>query len=169
MANDTGRGEPSMGGRTSRFELTSFLEGRTEAWGVFEDRFGRLRRRFSVKMEGRWQGAIFHLDERFVYDDGRAENRVWFVTPLAEGRFKATCDDCIGEALGVCTGDTIRMCYAFRLKLPSRTMAVDFDDRLHRMSETTAVNRATMRKWGVKLGELSLFFERRDTKAKPAG
>ena len=28
------------------------------------------------------------------------------------------------------------------------------------MGDTIAVNRATMSKWGVKLGELSLFFQR---------
>jgi hypothetical protein len=37
---------------------------------------------------------------------------------------------------------------------------VDFDDRIYRMGEGRAVNRATMSKWGIKLGELSLFFVR---------
>jgi len=37
---------------------------------------------------------------------------------------------------------------------------VAFDDRLYRVGDRIAVNRATMSKWGVKLGELSLFFQR---------
>ena len=127
---------------------------------MFEDRFGRLRRRFTVDMEGRWEAGVFHLDERFAYDDGRLETRTWLVTPARDGAFTATCDDCIGEARGRCTADAIEMAYSFRLRLPSRTLVVDFDDRIYRMGAHTAVNRATMRKWGIRLGELSLFFAR---------
>lgn len=144
----------------SRFELTTFLEGRTSAWGVFEDRFGRLRRRFDVEMLGRWEDGIFVLEESFVYDTGEREERTWRVSPVGDGRFTATCPDCIGSASGECDDQAIRMRYRFRLKLESREIAVDFDDRIYRMGRTIAVNRATMRKWGVKIGELSLFFMR---------
>jgi hypothetical protein len=143
-----------------RFELTTFLDGRTRAWGIFEDRFGRLRRRFGVEMTGQWQDETFRLDERFTYDDGRTELRTWLVKTVSPGRFEATCADCIGVASGVCSADMVKMTYAFRLRLPSRVLAVNFDDRLYRMSATTAVNRATVRKWGIKIGELSLFFEK---------
>ena len=150
------------------FELTRYFEGRAIAWGVFEDRFRRLRRRFKVEMNGRWQDGAFVLDERFVYDTGETEHRTWRIIPGADGHFTATCDDCIGEAVGVCASDSVRMSYRFRLKRDGRSINVDFDDRLYQMSETTAVNRATMSKWGIKLGELSLFFERADTAATAA-
>jgi Protein of unknown function (DUF3833) len=151
---------------SSRFELTSFLEGRTSAWGIFEDRFGKLRRRFSVEMNGRWKGSAFHLDECFIYDTGERELRTWIVTPLGDGRFTATCPDCVGRASGECDDQSIRMRYRFRLRLGGRTINVSFDDRIYRMCEDIAVNRATMSKWGVKLGELSLFFRRQPDRAE---
>ena len=144
------------------FELTTFLAGRTKAWGIFEDRFARLRRRFSVEMNGQWREQVFHLDETFVYDTGETETRTWRVMPTGQGRFTATCADCIGEATGACDADSIRMSYKFRLRMNKRSFVVDFDDRIYRMGNGIAVNRATMRKWGVKLGELSLFFQRED-------
>lgn len=153
---DTASASASLGG--VRFELTTFLHGRTRAWGIFEDRFGRLRRRFEVAMVGTWSSGVFVLDEQFIYDDGRIEHRVWRVTPLSDGRFSATCDDCIGVAIGQCTTDSVEMTYKFRLRLPSRTLVVDFVDRLYKINGTSAVNRATVRKWGFKIGDLSLFF-----------
>ena len=45
----------------------------------------------------------------------------------------------------------------------NRTVSVELDDRLYSLGNGNAVNRATMRKWGVKLGELSLFFRREGT------
>lgn len=142
------------------FELTTFLEGRTRAWGVFEDRFGRVRRRLAVDMNGRWEGGAFVLDERFEYDGDAVETRTWRIVPLGAGRFRASCPDCVGDATGECSSDSVRMSYRFRLKLESREIVVTFDDRLHRIGDGIAVNRATMSKWGVKLGELSLFFQR---------
>jgi hypothetical protein len=142
------------------FELTTFLEGRTRARGVFEDRFGKLRRRFRVEMDGRWQNGVFILDERFDYDTGQSETRTWRVVPGLRNSFTATCDDCIGQAQGVCDNESIRMHYRFRLKMQDRTLIVDLEDRIYRMGSGVAVNRATMSKWGVRLGELSLFFSK---------
>ena len=154
--------QPSELSVTPLFELTSFLDGHTRAWGVFEDRFGRLRRSFTVEMNGQWHDRVFVLDERFVYDTGETETRTWHVTPSGGGRFRATCADCIGSATGVSDAGSVRMTYRFRLKMKAREIVVAFDDRLYRMSDNTAVNRATMSKWGIKLGELSLFFQRAD-------
>jgi hypothetical protein len=144
----------------SLFELTEFLEGHTRAWGVFEDRFGRVRRRLTVDMHGRWQDGTFVLDERFAYDGDAVETRTWRVVGLGAGRFRATCADCVGEAIGECDRESVRMSYRFRLNLEGREIVVTFDDRLYRVDDRIAVNRATMSKWGVKLGELSLFFHR---------
>lgn len=150
------------------FELTAFFNGRATAWGVFEDRFGRLRRRFEVDMRGHWEGAVFRLDESFVYDTGEREERTWVVTPSGNGGFTAACADCVGIARGVCTDDTIRMSYDFRLKTNGREFTVHFDDRIYRMGAECAVNRAAMSKWGVKIGELSLFFQRRADTETPS-
>jgi hypothetical protein len=147
------------------FELTTFLEGRSFAWGVFEDRFGRVRRRFTVELNGRWNEGSFELDEEFFYDDGSRETRSWRVTPTGGGRFTATCADCVGEANGSCDADTIRMSYRFRLRIDSRVIDVDFDDRIYFVGDGVAVNRATMSKWGVRLGDVSLFFRRADASA----
>lgn len=163
MANEASN--RTSGAEATRFELTSFLDGRTVAWGVFEDRFGRIRRRFTVEMNGHWRDGVFLLDESFTYDDGSAETRAWRVTPAENGRFTATCDDCVGTAEGACDADTIRMTYRLRLQLQSSALVVDFDDRIYSVGDGVAVNRATMSKWGVRLGEVSLFFQRSANRA----
>ena len=126
------------------FELTTFLAGRTRAWGIFEDRFGKLRRRIEVEMVGSWRDGLFVLEERFTYDGNETERRTWLVEPQGEGRFRATCPECVGGATGVCDTDSIRMSYHFLLKLEKRTIVVGFHDRIFRVGVAIAVNRATM-------------------------
>lgn len=155
-------GTITLRGSNELFDLTTFLEGRTTACGVFEDRFGNVRRRFTVDLFGRWQDRLFVLEERFTYEDGTRETRVWRVTPMDDGKFTATSDDCIGLAHGACDADSIRMSYRFRLKLEAREIAVNLHDRFYRVGDRWAVNRATMSKWGIRLGEVSLFFRREE-------
>ena len=57
--------------------LEEYFTGRTEAWGLFEDRFGKLRRQFKVTIDGTWDGETLTLDERFKYEDGETDQRIW--------------------------------------------------------------------------------------------
>jgi Protein of unknown function (DUF3833) len=150
-------------------DITQFLAGRSQAYGVFQDRFGRVRRSFEVTVAGKWDGPVFVLDEAFVYDDGERETRQWRVTKGADGRFTATCADCIGTAQGRAEADGWRMRYGFRLRLKKRALAVQFDDRMIRVGQHLAINRARVSKWGITLGEVMIVFERQDgARAMPA-
>jgi hypothetical protein len=155
MANDM-----SPGIVPDRFDITRFFAGRTRGRGVFEDRFGRLRRQFEATFDGRFVGADFVIDEAFTYDDGATEHRQWTITPSQNGHFTATCSDCVGVAVAEATDQSWRMRYDFRLKFGSRAMIVNFDDRVYRVSGRIALNRATISKWGVRIGEVSVVFEK---------
>jgi hypothetical protein len=159
MANDMTPMRPSPGGFPP-LDLTRFLEGRTTAHGIFEDRFGRVRRSFTVEIDGAWNGSDFVLNEAFRYDDGMRETRAWRLTPVRDGRFTATCTDCIGTAQGESMPGATRLRYKFRLALGKRALVVDFDDRVIQMGDHLAINRATVRKWGMKLGEVFIVFQR---------
>ena len=41
--------------------LEEFFEGRTVAYGQFQDLFGNVARRFEVQIEGTWDGEILRL------------------------------------------------------------------------------------------------------------
>ena len=143
------------------FDMTRYFNGTTRAWGVFEDRFGRVRKTFDVTIKGHWQGDVFIMDERFRYSDGVTDVRKWFIELENEGRsIIARCNDCVGEARGVSERDQISLDYLIKLKIGGRDVVVRFKDRLYRMNDRIVLNRATMSKWGVKLGDVTLCFER---------
>jgi len=43
-------------GKTPTLDLFAYFEGKTQAWGIFEDRFGTLRREFYVDITGTVDG-----------------------------------------------------------------------------------------------------------------
>jgi len=64
------RGIETLDNRTPPLRLEEFFQGETIAWGIFEDRFGNLRRQFRVNITGTVDGDTLTLDEDFLYDDG---------------------------------------------------------------------------------------------------
>ena len=49
------------------FKLEEFFLGKTTASGLFIDLFGKVKRQFTVEMEGIQQGDVFILNETFLY------------------------------------------------------------------------------------------------------
>ena len=76
--------------------LEDYFKGRTETWGIFEDRFGKLRRQFKVTIDGTWDGKILTLDERFKYDDGETDQRIWRINRVGKGKYEGRAADVIG-------------------------------------------------------------------------
>jgi hypothetical protein len=142
------------------FDVATFLEGRTSAWGIFEDRFGRLKRRFVIDIDGQWRDGVLVVTESFTYDDGEREQRVWRIVRGQGGAFTGENADCIGRAQGLTVGEVATFAYAFRLKLKAGTLVVTFADAFYRMDERRMFNRAIVRKWGITLGVATIFFEK---------
>lgn len=152
----------SVSETSGRCDLTEYFEGRTKGWGIFENRFGRLKRRFTVDIDGYWDDGTFVMDETFAYDDGTDERRIWRLTPDGSGGFSGHAKDCVGAARGRVHSNATTLSYAFRLEIRGRRVTVRFDDRMYRVDGDVVVNRAVVSKWGIRLGEVSLFFLRQN-------
>jgi len=142
-------------------DLRTYFDGDIDAWGVFQDRSGKIVRRFTVKMKCGWVGDTGTLDEDFIYSDGKKEKRVWTVRRLPEGRWVGTAADVVGEAQGVSSGNALNWRYTLALNVDGTVWNVDFDDWMYLVDERVMLNRATMSKFGIRLGEVLLSFTKR--------
>lgn len=152
-----------------RLDLRRYFNGTVDAYGVFTDRFGKVRRRFTVVMQCSWRGGAGReqgiLDEDFLYSDGSREKRVWQLQrePGAggQGRYRGRAADVVGEALGEEQGNAFYWSYVLRLPVDGRVFEVRFEDWMYLIDERVMLNRASMGKWGLTLGEVTLTFVRR--------
>ncbi len=142
-------------------DLFDYLDGVVVGSGVLEDRFGRLRQRLHVTMRGALKGDRLALDEVLVYGDGTEERRQWQLERLAGGAITGHADDCEGPVTGSAAGGAAVLRYVFRLRIGGRIVPVRVLDRFYRINDRIVVDRARLSKWGVKLGELSLVYEKR--------
>lgn len=138
--------------------LQEYFDGNLEAWGMFQKRGGDVVRRFHVRMIGTWNGDTGTLDEFFTYSDGATERRVWTLVKQPDGTWRGTADDVVGEARGEVAGNAFHWRYTLRLEVDGSTWLVDFDDWMYLIDDRVMLNRATMSKWGVELGQVTLSF-----------
>ncbi|HRM67671.1 MAG TPA: DUF3833 domain-containing protein [Comamonas denitrificans] len=139
-------------------ELDRYFTGRVLAHGVFQKRNGAVARRFTVVMDCHWEGNQGVLDEAFTYSDGSTERRIWRLTKHADGRYTGRADDVVGEAQGQTSGNAFRWNYTLRLPVDGKEYEVQFDDWMFLVDDRVLLNRATMSKFGVTLGEVLLSF-----------
>ena len=147
------------------FDLKTYFDGDVTAHGIFTDRSGKVVRRFTVLMKARWSGDDGVLDEDFTYSDGKKERRVWRLTKgETQGgvtRYTGTADDVVGTAVGESAGNALRWAYTLRLPVDGSVYEVQFDDWMYLMNERVMINKAQMSKFGFRLGEVTLSFEKK--------
>jgi len=141
--------------------LREYFNGKVEAHGMFQDRTGKVVKRFTVTMDCSWRGDDGVLDEAFVFSDGTTQRRVWKLKALPDGRFSGTADDVIGGALGEQRGNAFQWRYTLRQPVGETTYDVQMDDWMYLVDGKVMLNRAEMSKFGIRVGEVTLAFTKR--------
>jgi hypothetical protein len=142
------------------FDLFEYFEGDTAAWGMIQERSGKQTRRFEVALKGTIDGNTLTLVEDFLFDDGEVDQRIWVITKLPDGRYSGRADDIIGEASGEEQGNALRWSYDFELPYGESTINVYFDDWLYRQDDKHVFNLTSIRKFGIEVASLTLFFQK---------
>ena len=155
----------SFAGAEPRLVLEEYFAGKTTAWGIFEDRFGKIRRQFVVDITGRWDGRMLVLEEDFSFADGEKSRRVWRIEKLDDHSYEGRADDVIGIARGSAYGNALNWQYDMDLKVGDSSWRVTFDDWMFLQPGGVLLNRARVSKWGINIGEVTLAFRRESADA----
>lgn len=139
---------------TPAFDLRATLDGPLIASGAIHGPTGRVASRFVADMDGAWDETGGTLTERFRYDSGATQERVWRIVPGPDGSFAATADDVTGTGQVRVSGATAVMRYRLRLPEAAGGWEVDVTDWLYLGTDGIIVNRSQMRRFGILVGEL---------------
>ena len=138
--------------------LENYFLGETHAAGIFEDRFGNVRRQFSVLIKGTWDGKTLTLDEKFEFSDGEKNQRIWYITKIGENLYTGEAADVIGIAKGEVAGNALNWKYDMNLKTKLGVFKVAFDDWMFLQHSGILLNRAEVNKFGINLGTVTIAF-----------
>ena len=143
-----------------RLDLAQYFTGTVDGWGMFQDRSGAVVKRFYVRIDCTWKGNEGTLDEHFEFTDGTKQNRVWKLVKDGD-RYTGTAADVVGTAQGAAAGNALRWNYVLALPVNGNTWNMDMDDWMYLIDDKTMLNRTSMSKLGLRVGEVTLSFRKR--------
>ena len=141
-------------------DLQTYFSGPIKAWGVVQDFTGKVTRRFDVDMVGTWTDGVGTLEEKFIFDDGEVQERTWTITKVGENQYTGTAGDILGQATGQAAGNAMRWAYKMDLNVGNSTYRITFDDWMFLMNDDILINRSYLKKFGITVGELSIFMQK---------
>lgn len=146
-------------------DLSEYFNGTIDAYGIFTDRSGEVKKRFTVLLVAQWKvidgKKVGTLDESFEYSDGTKQKRIWTLTETAPGKYIGRADDVVGDALGESAGNALNWTYTLALPVDGTVYHVQFNDWMYLVTPKIMLNKAKMSKFGIDLGEVTLSFYKR--------
>ena len=141
-----------------RLIIEDYLSGNVKAWGILQNRSGKVIRQFSADLNGEWDGKQLILNEKFNWSDGEIQKRQWKIQKIDEHNYEGTAGDVVGKAIGYSYGPAFKFEYVLLVPVKGKEMKITFDDWIFMQDERVAINRATMTKFGIKVAELTVMF-----------
>ena len=141
-----------------KIKIEEYFQGNVKAWGILQGRSGIVKRQFTAKMNGSFDGQNLILDENFSWNDGEKQQRRWVIKKIGENKYEGTAPDVVGVAKGVSYGSAFKFDYNLLIPFKDKKIKVKFDDWIFKQDDKVAINRAKITKFGLKVGELTVFF-----------
>tara|TARA_B100001741_G_scaffold199813_1_gene164885 strand:+ start:1003 stop:1470 length:468 start_codon:yes stop_codon:yes gene_type:complete len=141
-----------------RLIIEEYLSGEVKAWGILQNRSGKVTRQFSAILVGKWDGKELILDETFNWDDGEIQKRQWKINKIDEHNYEGTAGDVVGKAKGFSYGPAFKFEYVLLVPVKGKEMKITFDDWIFMQDEKVAINRAKMTKFGIRVADLTVVF-----------
>jgi len=143
-----------------KLDLFEYFSGETKAWGIFQLITGEVKQQFTVHIIGEVRGDELTLTEDFVYSDGNKSQRIWRIQRLGEGVYEGSAADVIGVAKGFSAGNALNWSYVLRAPYDDTTIDLTFDDWMFLQPDGVLLNKATVKKFGLTIGEVTLAFKK---------
>ena len=144
-----------------RLDMYHFFQGQTKGWGIVQDRKGTLTRQFTVDITGTVSSDdTLTLVEDFNWSDGEISTRTWILSRQDAHHFTGEAADVINSASGTLYGNVLNWQYKLNLEVDDSTWKINFDDWMFLVSENLLLNKATMSKFGFKVGEVTIVFQK---------
>ncbi len=147
-------------GSSPEFNFKQFFNGKLKAYGVVQDFKGELTRKLVVNMDASWEGNVGVIEEDFIYDDGETQRRVWTITLNNDNTLTGTASDVLGIAKGESSGSVFHWTYSLELLVDGSQIEVNFDDWMYQVTDSRLINRTSIDKFGIEVGEVTLVIEK---------
>ncbi|MFC4891725.1 DUF3833 domain-containing protein [Pseudofrancisella aestuarii] len=143
-----------------KLDLKEYLQGHIAGTGIIQDWKGKVVKQFEFSGDASWQDNEGTFDEHMTYYDGSKDHRIWKITKIDDNHYEATTHDVIGKANITLEGNAMNWQYQMKVPVNGKEITINFDDWMYLMNNGVLINKNTFRKFGIKVGSLTLFMKK---------
>jgi len=148
-------------GSTPTMDMLDYFSGDVQAWGVVQDRSGKVIRRFTLTMHGVPQAdGSLSLHEALSYVDGEKETRDWSVHRIDAHHVDAAANGIVGVAKGEQYGSALHLVYTLQVPMGGKTREFSVDDWFYLQADGVLINRSYGSKWGFHVFDVITSFQK---------
>ena len=89
----------------------------------------------------------------------RKSYRTWHLTKAGD-EYQGTAEDVTGTARGITQGFAFQWQYNLQLEIDGKAYEFFLDDWMYQVDQSRVFNRTSMKKFGIEVAELTLFFDK---------
>lgn len=144
-----------------QFDLFDYFHGNSKGWGIVQNRKGALTRQFNVDITGTINAdGDLVLKEDFDWNDGEQTSRTWIISKQNTHTYYGTAEDVVAGAKGILYGNVLNWEYQLNLEIDATTWKINFSDWMFLVDRDLLLNKASMTKFGFKVGEVTIIFQK---------
>lgn len=146
--------------QTPLFDPQRFFDGHLSGWGIYTDRSGVVRQRFKIEMEAAWQGDLGKIQQIFRYSNGKVTERIVTLNKLDESRYRIVASDAQSQGEGRVAGNSAHWNYQLPFDGGAGLELREVEQWSYAIDANTLVQKITLKKYGLPMGELTMFVQR---------
>ena len=147
-------------GETPKLNPQEYLQGKIVGTGLIQDYKGKVTKKFNLSGDASWNGDVGTFDEHMTYSDGQKDHRIWKIKKISDNYYEATTPEVIGIAKIHTQGNAMNWQYQMNVPVGDKKYKITFDDWMYLMDDGVLININTFKKFGLKVGRLSLFMHK---------
>ncbi|MDA0902447.1 MAG: DUF3833 family protein [Proteobacteria bacterium] len=134
-----------------KLDVREYLDGDLEGWGIIQDNKGIITKKFTVKIEGSWEGKRGVVKRQFIYSDGKKDSVTWLLTANDSNNFVAIGHDIKGEGVGQQYGSAAQLVYSTMMVIngDGKEQKISVQDTTYSVDDNSLISIASLTKSGL--------------------
>jgi|LauGreSBDMM110SN_4_FD.fasta_scaffold11554_4 hypothetical protein len=147
--------------RAPKIDAKNFFVGDLEVFAITQDVNGKIVGSFTGKMSGKWDENKGVLQQTYISEVGKKDNRTWLITTDSDDTFTAVGHDMTTPIKGRQLGNVMQMTYTLSIsQKEGGKQETTYEDNIYLVDERSALGISLIKKGKVASGKSIISYKK---------
>lgn len=123
-----------------KIDVRKHLNGNLSGFGIWKNKDGVVTKRFTIDVNGSWEGNKGVIKEVLSFDDNSKDSRTWLFSMNDENSFEAIGHGIVGTGKGEQYGGALEMSYVMSMMVNGKKQNFVVDDWTYMVNDKSLIS-----------------------------